>query len=449
MKFTADQAEMEQTLGLLVKVIPPKSTLPALQHVHIAAKRKGEQPITLTVNALEYGASVDLAANVEITGMGAVPAKTLQELVASYPASKPVEFVYHSKTNHADLSCGRYVHRLNCMPTEEFPAGKEEEALTGSRAFDLNPTIVVARVRDVRNSAANDATGRPLLTSVLFDWNGEGKMVFASCDGFRLSETVAPAAPLRKGKVAPMQAVLPLAAAEALLALAAQRVITGGELHLQQGFMLLRGSGFVFWAQLVALENDKTGKPIGYPKYQTLLLDAFEYVAYIKREELARALRSVNIVAPSEGHTVIGTFDPSAGTLRLQTASAATGRGEVLIDTTVRSSTPAPLRIAFNGPNMLDLVNTFTEDEVALRMVGPKSPIQIVALDPRHAPSKGKRKAGTGSKGKGSKAKKAEPAPVPEPTVSNPLRHVIMPMALPNDKPKEAEDAPAEPEPTS
>src|SRR3990167_3703562 len=99
MKFDCLQENLSKTLLIVSRFTPVRPQLPILSNILLSAK-KGE--LLLGATNLESGINLRLGAKIDEEGEITLPAKTLTELVSSFPAGR-IEFL--QEENNVKISC--------------------------------------------------------------------------------------------------------------------------------------------------------------------------------------------------------------------------------------------------------------------------------------------------------------------------------------------------------
>lgn len=175
MKIKVLQENLNQSLSYLQKAIPSKPQLPILASVLIQVK---ENQCTLMATDLYLGAKANVQVETDETGSIVVPGKEFREIIASLPPGiltlEYAEGTLKIKSKSTKTS-------LQCHNPEEYP----QFPLVEGDEYALSKEYLEKIEHYVSFSASTDQA-RPVLTAVLFSFNGEGFKA-VSTDGFRLA----------------------------------------------------------------------------------------------------------------------------------------------------------------------------------------------------------------------------------------------------------------------
>ena len=177
MHVSVDKQRLSEAIGLMVRVVGKKESLPVLSCILLEA-RKGE--LVLRATNLESGVEVHLPAKVDTGGVCAVPALILAQTVRTLRTTQ-VSFEHEDKK----LTCrsGASTTTIHTIPHEEFPTIPIPTA--GAR-FTLPRGMFLDGVRSVAY-AASVSTIRQEFASIFLTYK-DGAVVFAATDSFRLAE---------------------------------------------------------------------------------------------------------------------------------------------------------------------------------------------------------------------------------------------------------------------
>ena len=175
MKIVILQENVQHALNYLQKAIPAKPQLPILSSILITVS---DNVCTLGATDLYFGVRATIAAQIEESGMIAVPGKEFKEIINSLPAG---EVTLSFSDNTLTITAAHAKFSLQCQDCSDYPQFPE---VTGEQAV-LSKQILEAVSQLVLFSTSADQA-RPLLTGVLFSLDEKNTRAVAT-DGFRLS----------------------------------------------------------------------------------------------------------------------------------------------------------------------------------------------------------------------------------------------------------------------
>src|SRR5438477_6993387 len=179
MKLSCLQENLADGLATVGRVVPAKSTLPALSNVLLAAE-KGS--LRLAATNLEMAISTRVAAKVDDEGTVTLPARLLADYVGLLDKGSQIDLALNRKNLKMHLSCGRYEANVAGLDADDFPA---IPTVSGGASVTLPAAALCEAIEQVVFAAAQDDS-RPVLAGTLFRLQG-GHLTLAAADGFRLA----------------------------------------------------------------------------------------------------------------------------------------------------------------------------------------------------------------------------------------------------------------------
>src|SRR6185436_8417843 len=187
--ISVSRDELAQKLALVSRGV---STRTAVQILGGILLRAAGDSVELAATDMELSLRTPLQATVSGDGAVVVPGKLFADLSRLLPEGD-VELEYRQDENVLQVRCGPAEYRLNTYSAEDFP-----------RLPDASVGRAVSRDE-----------ARPVLTGILVRF-GEGKLVMAATDSYRLSYKETPI----EGDVPELEAIVPARALEEVRRLA-------------------------------------------------------------------------------------------------------------------------------------------------------------------------------------------------------------------------------------
>jgi DNA polymerase-3 subunit beta len=390
MKASCLQENLAKGLAIVSRAVATRSTLPVLGNIMITTDNGR---LKLSATNLEIGITCWVGATIDEEGATTVPARTFVDLVNALPPER-VDLELSVRTQTLNIKCNRFENNVRGIDAQEFPLIPTADM---TNAIRISPDELRKTIDQVVFAAATDES-RPILTGALVQFKnddaGNGQVIFAAADGFRLSVRTTE---LSEAVKEPMSAIIP---ARTLAELG--RIIgSGGPQFKPQenavSVMLTPSKSQV----LFHLDNvDLVSQLIdgNFPDYQPIIPKKHSTRAVVNTAELMKAYKAANVFARESANIVKLTLTPGTelapGHITIAAASAETGDNTGEMDATVEGK---ELQIAFNVKYMLDVLGIANTPEVALQLTTPTSPglIQPVGDDkfvhvvmPMHLPSR-------------------------------------------------------------
>jgi DNA polymerase-3 subunit beta len=351
LKIVCARDDLAQKLGVVARGVSARTAVQILGGILLRAA--GGQ-VELAATDMELSLRTSLDARVEGEGSVVVPGRLLVDLSRLLPANE-VAIEHREDENVLHVRCGTAEYRLNTFGAEDFPRlPATDTAPTSTIAAD----VVLETLASVGRAVSRDEA-RPVLTGILMRF-GEGKLVMAATDSYRLAYRESPV----EGSVPDLEAIVPARALEEL-----RRLVTGGgtlELGVQENQVLFGVDGT--WLTTRRIEGQ-------FPKFDELRPKEFKHELVLPREELLEVVRRTSVMAHRNSPLRL-QFAEGGVTVWTQTQDV----GEARETLPVRFE-GEPLEIGFNAEFLRDGIESASGDELRLRLIDPLRPGLIQGPD--------------------------------------------------------------------
>ena len=328
MKLTITQAQLAQGLGIVLRAVSPRSTLPVLNNILIATD---EGRLRLSATNLELGITCWIGANIEEEGSVTIPARIFSDLVNTLPGEK-VSLSLTTRTQTLNIHCGTSNFDIKGIDAQDFPPMPVPDLSTG---VELNIADFKEMIHQVSFAASSDEA-RPVLQGVLMEIN-DNEISLAATDGFRISVRTAE---LSSSQASPVKVIIP---ARSLSELA--RIATDGNQTVTMVVPPNRGQAIFHMKNAELVTQLIEGN---FPDYRAIIPRSFKTRTIISTNEFLKACRQAEIIA-REGNNVIRLNmvpqEETPGTVEFSTQSEEMGSGEGVVDANIEGP---ELLIAFN-----------------------------------------------------------------------------------------------------
>jgi DNA polymerase-3 subunit beta len=364
MKLSCLQENLNRGLNCVGRAAATRTTLPITNNVLMATD---QGRLKLVATNLEMAISCWVGAKIEEEGAITVPARLLNEFVASLPSDK-IDINLSPRTKTLQLKCARFEARISGINAKDFPPipTAEDGISTKISVEDLRRGI-----GRVVFAAATDES-RPVLTGVHAEFEDK-LLTLAAADGFRLAVYKLPLLTAVKEKAT---AIIPARALAEINRLATdQEEAIEIKLNTAKGQILFRLKDAELISQLVQG---------GFPQYSQLIPQSYTTRAVVDVPQFLRATKTASIFARDGSGIVRLVITPGAkaaqGKLTIAARSEEIGDDVGEIDATVEGE---EAKIAFNGKYLIDVLSVLNEQQVALEVTSPSSPgvIRPVGVD--------------------------------------------------------------------
>ncbi len=181
MQISCLQENLSKGLSIAGRVTSTRTSLPVLENILIEASDEG---VRLVCTNLDISINIWIRAEVQDTGAITVPVRLLTEFVSFLPAQHQVDITHDVKSQQVVVQSGTYHASFNTIEANDFPE------IPSGIAPDIEShslsTTGLRRMIDQTVFAAASGEERPNLAGVE-TYFGDGKLVMAATDGFRLS----------------------------------------------------------------------------------------------------------------------------------------------------------------------------------------------------------------------------------------------------------------------
>ncbi|MCL2670420.1 MAG: DNA polymerase III subunit beta [Clostridiales bacterium] len=176
MKFSADVQVMQDAIASVIKALPVRTTMPALEGIYMEVKDN-----TLLLRCSDLLLQKECTVNVEMEqeGSAVIPAKIFAEFIRKLP---PQAAHFALTDNSVSIRCGKTRNRFQCIECEEFPAMR-----TSGEDNTLHISAEKLRAAILRVSfATGQDESRPALTGAYLEAN-ENNLTMVATDSFQLA----------------------------------------------------------------------------------------------------------------------------------------------------------------------------------------------------------------------------------------------------------------------
>ena len=343
MKFSINQSELSNALGVVQKGLSARATMPILAGVYM--ETRGDSLCFQTTD-LEMSVQYTAAALVEEPGRAVLPGKLFIDIVKNLSdAAVPVE----ANDEGAVISCESSSFSIRCLNAEDYPGFPQVDP---EQQIAVPFDVFSRMARKVCRVVSKDES-RMILTGVYIAVE-EGVLKLVATDSYRLALT-------QYALEAPMEdfsAVLPGSFVSDLAGLPQ----TGGELRLA----LAENQVVVSYAGTVFVNRRIEGR---YPNYKQLLPKAYETRCIVKKSDFSSAMKRASLL-DSSGSQVRVSVNAASQTIQLNTVQEAGSTQEI-----VRAGVEgADVEIGFNSHYVIEGLNAMESPEVSFELQGSLKP---------------------------------------------------------------------------
>ena len=178
MIFTCSRAALSEAANHIARVVPSKSTYPALTGILLVA---GQGQVTLSGYDLEMGITTAVDANIEQPGKIVLDAKLLCDIVRRLPEDKVTLNV--NERHLCQITSGKSLFSLVGINGDEFP---ELPGVQQGESITVEGALLDSMVRQTIYATGDPNGSRPVLAGIKVEV-GEGDLRMIAVDGSRLA----------------------------------------------------------------------------------------------------------------------------------------------------------------------------------------------------------------------------------------------------------------------
>lgn len=346
MKFVISSSVLSSRLMTIGRVIVQKNTIPILDCFCFDI-----QGTTLTITASDNDTTLTAKAELNECDSDvrfAVNAKTLQDAIKEIP-DQPLECYLNTESYELTVEYQNGQYKLMGQSAEEYPtpAISDETRLE----FDLECQKLVPSITRCMIAAAND-TLRPQLNTICFDIHSQ-EVSLVSSNGNQLALTKL-AMPELNAEGSYLLGTRPASLLKGMLAKAE------GNVH----FSLGQRTAIVHTEEYSLTSRLVEGR---FPNYRSVIPQDNPNIVTVNRMALVSALRRVLVFANAQAVLVKFRLGPNTMNISSQDIDFGKSAEENMLCDYMGT----PMRIAFKGSVLLDLINNIEGDDITLKLSDP------------------------------------------------------------------------------
>lgn len=346
MKFVISSSVLSSRLMTIGRVIVQKNTIPILDCFCFDI-----QGTTLTITASDNDTTLTAKAELNECDSDvrfAVNAKTLQDAIKEIP-DQPLECYLNTESYELTVEYQNGQYKLMGQSAEEYPtpAISDETRLE----FDLECQKLVPSITRCMIAAAND-TLRPQLNTICFDIHSQ-EVSLVSSNGNQLALTKL-AMPELNAEGSYLLGTRPASLLKGMLAKAE------GNVHFSIG----QRTAIVHTEEYSLTSRLVEGR---FPNYRSVIPQDNPNIVTVNRLALVSALRRVLVFANAQA--VLVKFRLGPNTMNISSQDIDFGKSAE--ENMLCDYMGIPMRIAFKGSVLLDLINNIEGDDITLKLSDP------------------------------------------------------------------------------
>lgn len=345
MKITVNQKNLKQAVALTEKIVSRNASLPILSNILIKTENGR---VRLSATNLEIGTHVFIGAKITEVGEIAVPARIFSDFVSA-AASEKINLA--TKNNSLSVTSDDYKTQILGFDPKDFPIipKLKNEVIAVIGAGELKSGLL-----SVSDSMAVSET-RPELAGVYLGIKNNSA-VFASTDGFRLSEVSVPA----KNQES-FTAILPRSTVTELIRICSD---FGGDISIRSADNQISFSNED--CELVSRVVDGN-----YPDYQKVIPERSVSKALVKKEDLEKNLRLAGLFSSATSEVKLAC---TGDVLTISSKNSDKGEIETKVAAMLKGE---DFEISLNYRYLLDALKNLPTSDGVVEFTGQNSPFII------------------------------------------------------------------------
>lgn len=350
MKLSVTQENLSNALNIVSKVASTRTSLPVLSNVLL---KTNDNRLTIAATNLDIAITEHIGAKIAQPGALTVPARLMQDFVASLP---PGPLHLEVKENKLLLNTDHYESTINGVSAEEFPS---MPVLQDSKEVEIKNKDLKEALSQVLFTASND-DARPVLTGVYIT-SQKNELFFVATDSYRLAERS-----LKKKTNTDVSLLIPAHSLQEVV-----RAIKDDSGTTLIAYDEQQARFTVDETEIVTRLIDGT-----YPDYKKLLPKTFETTATLTKKALSEITKVSSLFAREAAGSITLSIDQQKKEISINSIASQVGENVATAEAVVSGDAT----ITLNSRYILDALNAFSGEKITINVNGKLDP--CVLTDP-------------------------------------------------------------------
>lgn len=351
MKLTVTQENLSRALQTVSRIASSRGSLPILSNVLL--KTANNQLLVEATN-LDVAISETIGAKIKTEGSVTVPARLMQDYVASLPSST---LTLETKDSKLLLSTEHHNSTINGTPADDFP---EMPVIEKGDTLEIKGADFKQTLQQVLFAASNDEA-RPVLTGMYLH-TFEGDLYAVATDSYRLAEKKITTSSKDVSLLIPASSLQ-----DVLRVMRDDQAIVTIQYDEQQARFSVGA------VELVTRLIDGN-----YPDYRRLLPKESETTAVVTLHDLQEITKVSSLFAREAAGGVTVTIDEEKQDVSIRSIASQVGENTAVADAKVSGDAV----ITMNSRYILDALSAFDGANVQLNVNGKLDPCLLTS--PEH-----------------------------------------------------------------
>ena len=349
MRIITTKSNLLESINIVQKAVPSKTTLPILEGILFQAKNG---ILTLVSTDLEMG--IETTSNIDVIEQGStvISSKIIGDIVRKLPDS---DVEIETKDNFVYIKSESSEFKILCLSKDEFP---ELPSVIKDNGLCISNSTLKEMIKQTIVAVSNDEI-RPILTGVLMEISGD-QVTMVALDGFRMAVKLVNVLNDENFK-----AVIP---GKTLIEIG--KILNDSEdpvnIFLSKNQILFQTGNTTIISRL--LEGE-------FINYKQLLPTEYKTKITLKTEKLLDACERAALFARDSNNSI--KFEIYDENMNIKSNS---DNGDVHEELKI-SKTGEDIEIAFNPKYLIDALRVMSKDEITFEFTTSVSPSIIKPLD--------------------------------------------------------------------
>lgn len=359
MKILIDKKDFLNLITKAQNVVEKRNSMEMLVNVLLETKNN---ILKIYATDLEVSLTDEISCTVKSEGRAVINAKSLFDILKELPDGA---ISFEKKKNHwIEISHGKSVFNIVGLNPEDYPVFP---TLTTEKFTKINSNTLSEMIEKTIYSVSTDET-RYHLNGVFFEKQvRDGKSYFrmVATDGHRLSLVDRQVDSVSSGFDLPTGIIIPKKGLNELKKLLD---FTQGELEIavDGAQLIVRTNQTYLYVRLIE------GR---YPNYQQLIPEKLNLLLEVPRENLLSSLKRVSLLSNQKSKGV--TFSLTDGKMEITSNNPEMGDAKEEIEIIYKGEN---LKIGFNARYVLDILSSFSDDNLSISFNDHLSPGLITPI---------------------------------------------------------------------
>lgn len=353
MKIKCQKSDLQNSVNIVLKAVPAKSTMPILECLIIEVS---ESSIKLLSNDMELGIETLVKGEIITPGTIAINAKVFSEIVRKLPDN---EVSIETDNNYmATIICEKSKFNISGKTADEFPSLPKIEK---NSALILSQFSLKEVIRQTVFSISDNESNK-IMTGELFEINNN-EMRVVSLDGHRISIRNI----ILKNNFEPTKVIVPGKTLIEISKILSGEMADEVKIYFTEKHILFEFDDTLVLSRLIEGE---------YYKINQMLSGDYETRVTINKKELLSSIdRATLLIKETEKKPIIVGINDRTMELKI---NSTIGSMDEEIDITKEGK---DILIGFNPKFLIDALRVIDDEEVTLYLINPKAPCYIKDKD--------------------------------------------------------------------